>query len=67
MTITNIQIKKCRDTFGASRILIDMPKRKAWNLLLKNGWEKCPNPAYLKCGRMYAYNNKLLKYLSIHH
>lgn len=69
MNLTNITgLKKVKDNFGADYWLIDpnvMSKRKAWNYLLSIGFEKCPNPQYLRLGQMFAYNNRLHNYLKI--
>ena len=61
-------LKKVVDNFGADYWLIDpdvMQKRKAWNYLLSIGFERCPNPQYLRRGQVFAYNNRLHKYLKI--
>jgi hypothetical protein len=61
-------IKTVKDAFGGDYTYIDpsvMSKRKAWNYLLKNGWSRCENKAYLKLDNVYAHNNSLKNYLII--
>lgn len=57
-----------KDNFGGDYFYIPknvLSKRKAWNMLLKRGFEKMPNSAYLKKNTIYAYNNNLKDYLVI--
>lgn len=62
------EVTKVKDNFGGDYYFIPaktLSKRKAWNMLLKRGFEKMPNPQYIKKGSLYAYDNKLHNYLVI--
>ena len=59
----SIPIIKRKDYFGAEYLAINTTKRKAWNLLLKNGGEVQPNKRYIKHNNLLWHNNSLLKEL----
>ena len=54
-----------KDYFGADFGFIPLTKRKAWNILLKRGFEICPNKRYLVKNGVYVHNNSLISYLII--
>ena len=53
-------IKTKKDYFGADFLYIDLSKRKAWNILIKEGGIVQPNNRYILHNGIYWHNNRLL-------
>ena len=59
-TQADIPIIKAKDNFGADYLYIATTKRKAWNMLLKDGGIVCLNKRYIEHKGIVWHNNRLI-------